>query len=190
LRKSSDELRLDSVFTYNLPWVIQPYAAGLLLTQFTKGFDYSGDQPVAISNFFDPGYITESVGATYAWQEFFKTRMRFAIKETITRDYPTLYTDDPDTAEIEKIKVEPGLESVTDLKIKLNGLLLVTSQLSLFSNMKATDQIVVRWENAATAALMQFVNVNFTLILVYDKNQSTRRQLSQGLALGLTYAVF
>jgi len=189
-RKSADEIRLESVFTYNIPWVIKPYAAALVQTQFTQGYQYEGEERTAISGFFDPGYVTESLGASYISGKAFKTRLGFAVKEVFTREYPIPYTDDPDTPDIEKIKVEPGIESVSDLKLKLSDILLFTSQLNVFSNMKSIDAIVVRWENLLSAAVAKYVTVNFNLVLYYDKAQSTQRQLNQTLAVGLTYAIF
>jgi hypothetical protein len=186
-RKSADEIRLESVLTYQLPTVVKPYAALRAESQFATGYKYDGDTVTAVSNFMDPGYFTESVGVGYALDQAFKTRFGFAVKEAVTRDY-NVYSDDPTTPEIEKLKVEPGVEWVTDAKLKLNQIVIYDAQLNVFSNCKAVDQIVVRWDNLLTAAVDKYVNVNFNFILYYDKTSSTQRQISETLSVGLTYS--
>jgi hypothetical protein len=186
-RKSADEIRLESVLTYNIPFVVKPYAAVRAESQFATGYKYDGNSATAISNFLDPGYFTESLGAGYGVGDWFKTRLGFAVKETLTHDYP-VYADNPDTTEIEKIRVEPGLEFVTDCKLKLNEIVEYTTQLNLFSNLKASDQIVVRWDNLLSASVAKYVNVNFNLLLYYDKTTSTQRQINETLSVGLTYS--
>ncbi|MBN1596402.1 DUF3078 domain-containing protein [candidate division FCPU426 bacterium] len=188
-RKSADEIRLESVLTYSLPWIVKPYAAILGQTQFAEGYQYADEARTAISNFMDPGYLTESLGVGYGDEEI-KTRLGFAVKETYTRDHPVPYTDDPKTAEIERSKVEPGLESVTDIKLALSELLVFTSQLNIFSNTKTMAEVVARWENMLNANVAKYITVSFHLILYYDKTQSSRRQLNQTMAAGLTYTLF
>lgn len=187
IRKSVDEIMLESVWSYKLKIEINPYVAAKGETQFTAGYDYKSDPPAQISNFMDPGYITESVGLGYAYQDWIKTRLGFAVRETVTRDYALLYADNPDTAEIEKIKTVPGLESVTDLNLKLTDILLFTSKLEIFSNLKAVDQAIVRWDNLFTASISKWINVGFNIQLLYDKSFSTRRQLKEALTTGITY---
>jgi len=186
-RKSMDEIRLESVFIYKLHFPVNPYVALKGETQFAKGYDYSVEPALVVSDFLDPGYFTESAGLGYAPTESFKTRFGFAVKETLTRNYPVPYADDPGTPEIEKTKVEYGLESVSNLNLKLSDLVLFTSALNLFSNLKAADQIYVRWDNLLSASVAKYLALGFNLQLIYDHSVSTRRQLSQALTLGLTY---
>ena len=64
---------------------------------------------------------------------------------------------------------------------------MVTTKLELFSNLKAFDEIDVKWDNLFTAKLSKYFNVNFNVKLFYDKNISKKRQLKQALSLGITY---
>jgi len=135
-RKSVDEIKAESVFTYLLGTYVNPYVAATGQTQFTAGYDYKKDPKTEISNILDPGYFTQSAGLGYEPYSGFKTRLGFAVKETITRNFPAPYADDPKTEEIEKTKIEPGLESVTDFTKALIGNILLTSKLEIFSNFK------------------------------------------------------
>ena len=187
VRKSVDEIKLESVFTYLLGVYVNPYVAASSETQFTTGYEYSEDSKTDVSAFLDPGYFSQSVGLGYEPVREFKTRLGFAFHETITSDYPVPYADDPDTDEVEKIKVEPGLESVTDFSKSLIGNILLTSKLEIFSNLKGVDEIDVKWDNIFSAKISKYIDVNFNIKFLYDRDSSEKRQLKQALAVGLTY---
>lgn len=186
-RKSIDEIRLESVFTYLLGVYVNPYVAASAETQFTTGYSYDEDPKTAISAFLDPGYFSQSAGLGYEAAKEFKTRLGFALHETITSDYPVPYADDPDTDEIEKTKVEPGLESITDFSKTLIGNILLISKLELFYDFGAFNEMDVRWDNIFSAKISRYIDVNFNIKLFYDRALSEKRQLKQALAVGLTY---
>ncbi|GAB4368090.1 MAG: hypothetical protein Kow0042_09070 [Calditrichia bacterium] len=185
-RKSVDEIKVESVFTYKMNLYVNPYIAATGETQLTKGYQYADGGKTAISDYFDPAYFTQSAGLGYSPNEQIKTRLGAAIKETISDKYG--YADDKSTAqEIEKSRVEVGAESVTDFSRKLAENILLTSKLELFSNMKALNQVDVRWDTILAAKVSRYVDVNFNVKLFYDRDISIKRQLKQALALGLTY---
>lgn len=186
-RKSVDEVKLESVFTYLLGVYVNPYVAVSGETQFTKGYKYTEDSKTAVSTFLDPGYFSQSAGVGYEPAKEFKTRLGFAIHETITSDFPVPYADDPDTEDIEKTKVEPGLESVTDFSKSLIGNILLTSKLELFYNFGDFDETDVKWDNIFSAKISKYIDVNFNVKLLYDRDSSEKRQIKQALAVGLTY---
>jgi hypothetical protein len=188
-RKSIDEIKLESVYTYKMSLYVNPYISASAQTQLMKGYKYTDTTNFVVSNFFDPAYFIQSAGIGYTPNEDFTTRIGAAVKETVTRDYPVPYADDPDTPEIEKTKVEPGMESVTNLNVTLAKNILFTTNLQLFSNMKAFNEIDVNWDNLLVAKVNDYINVNFNLKLFYDRDISTKRQLMQSLALGLTYTL-
>jgi hypothetical protein len=196
--KSVDEIKLESVFAYKAGFFVDPYAAATAETQFSKGYKYEDVTDTAgittevktpISNFLDPAYFTQSAGIQRQYGEVLKTRLGAAIKETVTDKYPKPYADDPETEdEVEKTKVEAGAESVTDLNLKLSGNLLFTSKLELFSNLEATNEIDVKWDNLLTAKIEEYLSVNLNVKLFYDRDISKSRQIKQSLAIGLTYS--
>jgi len=186
-RKSVDEIKLETVFTYLLGTYVNPYAAATAGTQFTKGYEYTDDAKTEISNILDPGYFSQSLGLGYEPIDELQTRLGFAVRETITRDHPVPYADDPETLDVEKTKVEPGVESVTDFSKTLIGEILLTSKLELFSNLKGLDEIDVNWDNIFTAKISKYIDVSFNIKLFYDRDISKKRQLKQSIALGLTY---
>lgn len=186
-RKAADEIKLESVYTMKFGPTINPYAAAGFMTQFSKGYKYTDAGKIAVSNLLDPGYITESIGAEYKPNETIKTRAGVAAKQTITSDFPG-YADDPETAKIEDFKNEIGAESVTDLNLKLSERILYESKLEIFSNLKATDEIDVNWDNTFSAKVSELIKVSFNLRVLYDKDIFYKRQLKQTLAVGLSYS--
>ncbi len=188
-KKSSDEIRLESVYSYKMGLHVNPYISLTGLTQLTSGYEYSDTSQVEVSNFWDPAFLTESIGFGYKHSETFRTRLGVAVKQTITRNFNS-YSDDPNTSNIEKIDNSLGAESVTDLQIKFNDDIIFISMLQLFSDFTMIDEVDVRWNNLFVAKLMKYVSVSFSFDLMYDKNISPKRQLKQVLAVGLTYSIF
>ncbi|MCB0281919.1 MAG: DUF3078 domain-containing protein [Calditrichae bacterium] len=186
-RKAADEIKLESVYTMKFGPTINPYAAAGFMTQFSKGYKYTDAGKVAVSNLLDPGYITESIGAEYKPNETIKTRAGLAAKQTITSDFPG-YADDPETAKVEDFKNEIGAESVTDLNLKVSERILYESKLEIFSNLKATDEIDVNWDNTFSAKVSELIKVSFNFRVLYDKDIFYKRQLKQTLAVGLSYS--
>jgi len=189
-RKAADEIKLESVYTYKMSLHVNPYVAVTGLTQVAEGFKYfDGDTTkVAISNFLDPAFFTESIGVGFEPVNNFKTRFGAALKQTITDKYSKPYADDPETSKIEKTKNEVGMESVTDYSRKLNEIILFTTKLELFSNIKSFEEIDVNWDNLFTAKIASNINVSFNVRLFYDNDISKQRQLQQTLAVGLSYS--
>ncbi|MBN2012285.1 DUF3078 domain-containing protein [candidate division KSB1 bacterium] len=187
-RKSIDEIKLESVYTYLMNAYINPFVAATGESQMTAGYKYNDDgTKTQIAAFMDPGYLRESAGVGYSKNDIVKTRLGVALKQTFSSDYP--YADDPETKnEIEKFKNEIGAESVTDLNWKIASNSLLTSKLELFSNIKGVKEIDVNWDNVLSTKISKYVAFNFNVKLLYDKDISAKRQIKQAIALGLTYS--
>ena len=189
LKKSDDELFLETVFTYKAWGTINPYVAATALTQFTPGYDYGTDPKTKISDILDPGYFREGFGLNYKPSETFSTRLGVAFKQTVADEFAARWSDDPETIdEVEKSRSEVGAESVTDYSVKVSELIVYVTKLELFSNMNRIDEIDVRWDHLFSAKVADYLAVSFNLNLFYDKDISLKRQLKQTLAVGLTYS--
>ncbi len=187
MRKSVDEIKLESVFTYKLGVLINPFAAVTGETQFAPGYNYGTTPKTQVSAFMDPGYFRESAGIGIKPNEIIKTRLGISLKQTLTTDFPQPYADDPTTVKIEKFKNEVGAESVTDLNWKITQNTLFTSKLELFSTLEALNKTDVNWDNIVTTKISKYFNVNFNFKLFYDRDISKVRQIKQAFALGVVY---
>lgn len=186
-RKHLDKIFLESLVNYNLFATIKPYASGRLESQFTTSYAYSdtaGRQ--AISAFWDPGYLTESLGMSYVPNPVFNTRLGFALKQTYADRYA--WADDLDTEDkVEDFRNEPGLESISEVNLPWNDIVVYKSRLSAFVNFEGVDEIDGRWENTLNAQVAKYLVFSAGVEMLYDKDLDVDSQLRQSLTIGLTY---
>lgn len=190
-KTNDNEIYLEDVLSYNIGWAVDPFFSNTLRTTITKGYKAKDDGADSlIANFFDPGYITQSVGFTYDKLKIFKTRVGVAFQETFANKLAH-FTDDPETLEkLEKFKFETGVESVTDLEWGFLENMMLNSKLRLFSAFNRLETWDVRFDNVISAKINEFIVVNLNLLLVYEKKQSLRTQFKEALQLGLSYSIF
>lgn len=188
-RTNDNEFYLESILSHSLGWAVEPYISNTVRTVISKGFDYKVTPAVQTSQFFDPGYITQSIGFLYNQIPNITTRLGLAFQETVTNKFNG-YADDPETAKIEKFKFDTGIESVTEALFKIEENLSYGSQLRLFSRFNSMDVWDVRWDNLLTAQISKYFNVNFNVLLIYEKKQSPKTQLKEALQFGITYTLF
>jgi len=189
LRKTDDEINLESLFKYKLDSTLNPYFAATFKSQFAPGYKYDkNDSATQVSKFFDPAYFTEAVGALYTPNPYFKTRLGVALREIITTQF-TQYADDPTTPKVESTLVQGGIESVSELALPIDDNLLLASKLELFDPFEHFQQIVTRSETGITAKITKLIIVNLNLVLLNDPMVTPRTQVKQTLAIGFTYAI-
>jgi hypothetical protein len=187
IRKTDDQINLETMLTYKLGGQLNPYGAATLKTQFARGFKYDGKGvETAVSKIFDPGYLTQSVGAVYQPIPELKTRVGVGLREIITSEFP-VYADDPSTPEIEKTQVNGGLESVTELSWKIDDNVTLGSKLELFSTFKKLDEVIVRSDNILAAKVSKYITVMLTVQLLNERAASPRTQIKEVLGVGLSY---
>jgi len=105
-RKSLDEINLESVIRLKTKNRFLPYVSIKMQTQFAPGYQYEGTVSKKVSGSMDPVYVTESTGLTRQLFNRLNMRLGLAMKQTFTTHFHVLYTDDPDTPDIEKSKFE------------------------------------------------------------------------------------
>ncbi len=79
---------------------------------------------------------------------------------------------------------------MSQAKLQIADNMLLTSGLRLFTTFNHLDIWDVRWDNTIVAKVNSLIVVNFNFQVVYQKNQSLRTQLMEGLQLGATYTIF
>ncbi len=189
-KKTIDELRIESIVTYLLGFIAEPYLSLKGETQLAPGYIYDENSKTQISGFLDPGYFTQSVGFQYSPVEELSIRLGAAVKETITKDFPAPYTDDPETKGIETTKIEPGLETVLAFSKKISENTLIKATIDLFNNFTSIEATDVRWDTDIITQITKYINVKLNVKLFYDRDISTKRQLNQSLMIGISYTLF
>lgn len=188
-RTNENSLVLDQVLMRNIGWAVDPYISNNIRTGLLNGYDYKLEPAVQSSAFFDPGYITQSIGFTFV-RPHFSTRLGLAFQETFTNKFRN-YTDDQKTLDKrEAFKFETGIESVTEGDLTVAENMIYTSRLRLFSAFETIDVWDVAWENTITAKVNDFFAANINLIVLYEKAESPKTQLKEGLTVGINYILF
>ncbi|MBA4317956.1 MAG: hypothetical protein C0412_06100 [Flavobacterium sp.] len=188
LRTNDNDFFFEMVAALKLGWAVDPFFSNTVRTQITSGFDYKVNPAVQITDFFDPGYITQSIGFTYDKLKIIKSRLGLAAQEVFTNIY-TKYSDKPETIDVERFRFETGIESVTDSEILIDHNVVLKSMLRLFSRFESLDVWDIRWDNVITAKVNNWLNVNFSYLLIYEKAQSFRTQMKEALQIGIVYRI-
>jgi hypothetical protein len=188
-RNTDNEVFMDNLLSRDIGWAVNPYVSNTFRTVIADGYDYSGDEPVKISKFFDPGYLNQGIGMTYQGSKFVSARLGLGFKETFTSEF-THYSDDPETEEVETFKFDTGLELVTKAKYAFSETVGIESELFLFSTFEQLDVWDVRWDTTFLAKISNWFNFNINVLLVFDKDQSIKTQVKEALQFGITYTLF
>jgi hypothetical protein len=189
IRKTDDMIDLGSVCIYKLGTIVNPYASVSLKTQFTEGVKYdAAGHAVPVSNFFDPAYIIQSAGVGYQPVPDVKTRLGAAVREIITKTH-TLYSDDPSTTQVEKEKVEGGLESVTEVVWIVMENVVLHAKFELFAPVTHFNQTTIRSDNSLSAKVNKFLSVNLNVQLINDPPVQAKTQVKEALALGFNFTL-
>lgn len=193
LRKTDDKIDLESILAYKMTEHFDPYTSVTFKSQFTTGYKYRDDSVhirTAVSDFLDPAIATQAVGMSFKHSSSFRSRLGLALRETFTKNY-NVYSDDPNTPEIEKSKIEGGLESVTELEIPIDSNnILFKSKLELFAPFKTLNVITVRSDNVLAMRVNKYIVANLGVQLINDRVVTPRTQIKEVLSIGLTYSLF
>jgi len=189
VRKTDDEIYMETLFILKLNPTFNPYVGATLRTQFAPGYKYdAAGTGTPISRFFDPGYLSQSAGV--AWQPVreVKTGFGLGLRETFTSRF-TQYADDPRTPQIEKTKVEGGLRLLAhvDWKFAENTALILNQE--FFSPFENPDEVFVRSDNSLVMRMSKVFSFNFNVLLIQDIAVSPRTQIKQVMAIGVSYVL-
>lgn len=186
-KTTDNDLYIENVAVYDLKWAVSPFLSNSIRSQIASGYDYKVSPAVEIANFFDPGYITQTLGFTYDKYPNIITRLGIGLQEVFTNKFRQ-YTDDPTTLDnIESFRFETGFESVTDVDYKLAENIAYKSKIRFFTQFKSLDVWDIRFDNIIVAKVTKYISVNFSYLVVYEKAQSPYTQVKEGLQIGVVY---
>jgi hypothetical protein len=210
--KTDDRIELNSTWGYELkkPWYFA--LLGQFRTQFTEGFDGTGER---ISNLFAPAYVLVGAGFDYRPSDNFSFFISPAtMKLTIVTD-KTLYNGSTDP-ELRVFGVKNG--STTELELggylraqykkELAKNITFMTRGDLFSNyLRNPQNIDVNWETAWTFKVNDWFSASLNTMLIYDHDIDVPRlkdetingvttkvpdpgpgvQFKEAIGIGLTY---
>ena len=186
---NENEIFMENLYSYKFGWKVDPYVSNTLRTSITPGYKSEDGSEVQVVKFFDPGYLTQSMGFRYEKLEWFQTRLGIAVQEIITNKF-TSFTDDPETSEKETFKFETGLEYAAELELSVMENILLQSKLLTFTRFENLDVWDVRWDNVFTAQVNKYINVNLNFIVIHNIKQTRRTQIKEALQIGVVFNLF
>lgn len=186
-RTNDNEFFIETIISKNIGWAVDPFFSNSIRSPITTGYSYKTKTPERIADFFDPGYVTQTLGFTYDKFKGIKSRLGIALQEVFA-NHQRKYSDNPDTKDkLEAFKLETGIESVTSSEFKIMENINYKGSLRLFSRFEKMKYWDVRWDNLIIAKVNEYVNVNFNFLVVYERKQTLRTQMKEALQLGLIY---
>lgn len=196
-RKSADKIRFDGLIRLTQGWVVDPYGAVTLESQFLDA-----SSPIN-KRYINPIDLTESMGLArriFLVENVREMTMRagFGLKQRI------IDSDDPvdPTKTISKTDNSGGFEWVTDLTIgTAKSKAGFNSKLTFFQaiiNSQADDlkglpnedywkTVDLNWDNILRLNFTSLLQMNLAWQLLYDKEVSLKGRFKETLSLGISY---
>jgi len=189
-RKTDDKLVIGNRFDYFFSDVTTFYGDIKLRTQFDKGFEFPDDDTeILISDFFAPGYFTESIGISYQPVNYFSVETGLGFKQTIVRidSLAPLYGVEAG----ENTRMEAGWAVSINFSKEIFENVTYSSTMDSFTNvdsgLNSTD---VYWSNEITGSINDIMNATFQLELLFDDDISSELQLKQVISIGVGVNIF
>ena len=200
-RKGQDRLYLDTKYGRALSPKWDMFVSLNLLTQFAPGYKYDKDaagqdRARLTSDFFAPGFLTAAYGFEYHPATYFHLRLApFAPRLTVVNRADRFVAALGDTP----YGVRPGhstrfevlaLQMLAELDKNLSPNVNLKARYVLFANYEHLNfqEIDHRLDLGLTAKVAKYVNVSLNGIALYDFDQDSNIQYSQGLTIGIAYA--
>ncbi|UTA67767.1 MULTISPECIES: DUF3078 domain-containing protein [Emticicia] len=205
--KSIDRLFMETKYSHKLNPKINWFGTVNFLTQFAKGVVYQDDglpteQRRTISGFLAPGYLSEGFGVEYKPVSYFLVQLggatlrhTFVLNDKIYTDFTEFNksTDAYGIAPGKKVLTEMGFQMVAsldkdiiknvNLKCRYQAFQAYVTR-KLLPNKNTIDHNI---NLIATAKVNRYLNLNFTMLAIYDKDQIDKFQISQAFAAGLLF---
>jgi hypothetical protein len=201
VRKNDDRVILNSLLGYKAAqyWLYTFYAN--FQTQFTKGYNYDGNQKTVISDAFAPAYLTFGPGIAYKKSDNFRVNISpFASRIVIVQDNMLsaagAYGVDPG----KKAQFEFGASLDAYYKVNIMENVSFENILKLYSNyLDKPQNVYTDYTANLFMKVNKFVTVNAGVQMIYDdKTEILKKvngvdekhkalQVKQIFGAGLTY---
>jgi hypothetical protein len=199
--KSDDIIEIISKYGYQAKkdWY---YSAFLdFKTQFDEGFEEPSTRTNLLSKFMAPGFLKLGLGMDYKPNDNFSVFI-----SPVTMKNVFVLADNIDETKFgldagDNVRTELGANLAAVYKVQVMENVYYETSLGLFSNyLDKPENIDVNWSNIIKMTVNKYINVNFSLDMIYDDNTIVRTtdygkeitglQLKEVLGVGLTYNLY
>jgi hypothetical protein len=205
-RKSIDRIFMDAKYASKITPKVNWFAGVNFLSQFASGYVYdaTGKKGNMISNIFAPAFLSEGVGLEYKPVKYFVLQLGGAtIRQTfVSNDVVFANTQKEVTEDGAKVFRSYGVEKGKKLLNEMGFQVVAAFDKDIAKNLNLkwryqgfvayapkTKPIDHNISLVATAKVNKYLNVNFTLLGVYDADIVSKFQLSEGLAVGFLFTL-
>lgn len=198
-RKSVDRLFLDSKYARKISDKWSWFAGVNFISQFASGLDYNANpNGLMISNIFAPGFLSEGIGLDYTPNKNFKLSLGGAtLRQTFVANNRVFNNTEKDVdGTFRSYGVERGKTMLNELGFQavaaynkdiIENVNLQWRYQGFVAYAPQTKPIDHNINLIVTAKVNKYLNVNFTVIGIYDADAVEEFQISQGLAAGLSF---
>ena len=200
-RKGQDRLYLDTKYGRAISARWDMFLSLNLLSQFAPGYQYDTDagqdRTRQVSDFFAPAFVTAAYGFEYHPAPYFHLRLApFAPRLTVVSRADRFVAVLGDTP----YGVNPGhstrfevlaAQVLAEIDKKISSNVNLKARYVLFANYEHLNpkEIDHRLDLGLTAKVGKYIDVALNGIALYDYDQDNSVQYSQGLTIGIAYAV-
>lgn len=192
-RKNLDRLFLDSKYARKINPKLNWYAGLNLLSQFIRGYDYANTSKPVISNLFAPAFLSEGLGLEYKATPHLMLsfggatlRQTFVLNDEVFENTKkagknkagkdTFFSYGVEQGK--KMLFEAGFQGVAAYDKNITKNLNIKGRWQSFYAYAPVSKAVDHNVNLiATAKLNKYVNVNFGLIGIFDRDQVSKAEV-------------
>ncbi len=200
LRKTNDKIYLDTKYGHALNTKWDAFVSANFLSQFANGYRYEKDaggveRDTLISKFLAPGYLTFALGFEYHPVDYFNLRISplaprftFQTSDKVAQNIDNNYGVEPG----KKMRSEwLAFQLVANFDKDLTETINLKWRYVMFINYQKLhfNEIDHRLDLTISAKVAKYIDVNFTLISIYDIDQDSSIQFSEALGVGFVYSI-
>ena len=185
-RKTDDRFEYNSVLALKTTkrWYFSFFTN--LITQFTRGFDYSQDPKKEVSSVFSPAYL--GFGPGILWRKNENMRVNIAPATSRFTFVSKPFSGQYGVHEGKTSTYGLGFNMSAFLKFQLMEDLTMENIIALYSNyLRNPQNIDVNYQINFLISVNKYLSTNLTLHVIADNNASSRVQFREVFGLGLNY---
>jgi hypothetical protein len=181
-------IQSENTLKYLLGWKIDPYINFTANTQITESFRKSQNVKVATAKFRDPATTQEGFGFALSFFNNQKSKLEintgFTTKQ-IRSEFYTILTDDKKTKEIERYKVEIGLQFKAEAFYQISDAISSKGKLDATLNMHNGNQLQANNDNELKIQIWKIFGILIKIELNYNEQISRKLQYKQSTKFGI-----
>lgn len=157
------------------------------ITQYTKGYNYTEEPKIVVSNFFSPAYL--SFGPGFLWKKSDDFRFNIApatVRYTFVND---AFSGKFGVQEGENSAISFGLNFSSYYKFEVMDNISIENILAVYSDyLNQPENLDIEYQVNMSFKVNKFINMSVTFHTIIDSNASKKVQFREEFGLGVLYS--